>query len=201
MHPEDKALKPERTLGDVALLTFLVYLSIVLIIILFALPLIDSIAVDPQTEYIVMLVAVIVAGTVLTLRVYPARGQRQVEPMPSVLEDLAPSEGPVRARADIARNALEGRTYSRILALQELRELLIRRIMLRRRLTRGEFESLAQDARWLRWTLKDDELKELIEADLRGAVPQADLDPRTKALLADFNLRFEQLVKKVEGFR
>jgi len=198
--PEEKPPKPERAFGDVALLTFLVYVSIILIIILFALPLIDSIAVDPQTEYVAMLVLILIASTVLAVRVYPARNPHHTELQPELLDIEVRSEGPVKARADVVRSALEGRTYSRILALQELRELLIRRMMLRRHLARGEIESLMKDARWLRWTLKDEDLKELLEADLRGAVPQASLDPKTAALLSDFDIKFELLVKKVEGF-
>ncbi|HTY46619.1 MAG TPA: hypothetical protein VMB46_03020 [Methanomassiliicoccales archaeon] len=200
MLPEEKSPKPERAFGDTALLTFLIYVSIILIIILFALPLIDSIAVDPQTEYVAMLVLILIASTVLAVRVYPARSPHHGALQPELLDVEVRSEGPVKARADVVRSALEGRTYSRILALQELRELLIRRMMLRRHLARGEMESLMRDARWLRWTLNDEDLKELLEADLRGAVPQASLDPKTAALVSDFDIKFELLVKKVEGF-
>jgi hypothetical protein len=199
--PEDKK-KTERAPGDIILISYLIYVLVILVLVLFALPVIEAIAVDAQVEFVALLLAVLAVGSAITLLVYPRKKEWEIgEGLTAREEENVQLSGPVKARAETLRNALEGKTYSKILALQELRELLIRRLMLRRHLTRGEVESLMQDARWLKWTLRDDDLRELIAADLRGAVPQADLDPTARALIEEFDLRFKELVRKVEGFQ
>jgi len=186
---------------DPQFIAYLVYAAIVLSVVLALLPVFDAAATDPRLQFAALLGLLSLLALIFLRLAYPYKKPWQIaeeRKEESVLEKI-PSA--MERSAMLLRSALDGSEYSRFLALQELKDLLVRRLMLRRHLTRAEVESLMQDDRWLRHALRDEDLTLLMRHDFKGASFKGEEARGLIGMMTDFEVKFPELLGKVEAFR
>ena len=191
MPVENSDLEP-----DVNLLTYIVAVSLVITFIIVLLPIFDAMAVDPKARLIVSFVFLIVLALVMVRLALPKKKNKELETAKPPKET---ADGGVEMNARMLEAALEGSDYSKYLALKQLKDVAVGRIMLRLHLGREEADALMDDERWLRHVLKDDTLARVVAHDYRGT-PH---DQRERISLSDvldsFDVKFPELLKKVEA--
>lgn len=180
-------------------LAVLIGLGMVITLALLALPLLEAIIQDPKVRWGFLVVVLGVCALALLWVVYPKAGQRSFQMPPERAE--RPSNATER-EAEMVSRALDGAPYSQLLALLELREMAVRRFMLRRHLSRAEAEALLGDPLTAGSLLMDQDLAWLVGADHKGAYePECLAADEGKARVSSFGSRFPILLRKVEEMR
>lgn len=172
--------------------------SLIITILILLIPVFDSMAVDPRVQLIVSFLFLFLLALIMLRLVLPRRAAALLVTAPQRAET---AEGGVESTERLLGDALEGSDYSKYLALKQLRDIAVSRIMLRLHLGREEAESLIGDERWLRHVLKDDTLARVVAHDYHGT-PHG---TREKMLLGDvfesFDVKFPELLSRVEDLR
>jgi hypothetical protein len=186
---------------DPQFIAYLVYAAITLSVVLVLLPVFDATATDPRLQFVALLGLLSLLALIFLRLAYPHKNPWQMaeERKEESVHQEIPSA--MERSAMLLRSALDGSEYSRFLAMQGLKDLLVRRLMLRRHLTRAEVESLIQDDRWLKYTLQDEDLTLLMRHDFKGASLNGEEARGLIEMMTDFDVKFPELLKKVEIFR
>jgi len=162
------------------------------------LPIFEAMSVDPRIQLSISFVFLFALALIMLRLVLPSREQRPFETPHQGTEHV---EGGVESTEKLLEDALKGSDYSKYLALKQLRDIAVSRIILRLHLGREEAEALIGDERWLKHVLKDEELARVVAHDFHGT-PHGQME---RALLGDvfdsFEVKFPELLTKVEEMR
>jgi hypothetical protein len=190
---EESDVEPE-----VRLLGYLVLASILITLLLILLPIFEAMSVDPRLQLSISFVFLFALALIMLRLVLPSRERGPVEAQHHGTERV---EGDVESTEKLLEDALSGSDYSKYMALKQLRDIAVNRVILRLHLGREEAEALMGDERWLRNVLKDEALARVVAHDFHGT-PHGQME---RALLGDvfesFDVKFPELLTKVEEMR
>lgn len=179
--------------GSVALL---VGLGFVVVLALLSFPFLDAIIVDTGVRWGFLVTVLALCALALLWAVYPKRGYR---PMPPLYKETEEEPGAAEREMGMISNALDGSPFSQLHAYLELREMLVRRYMLLHHLPRVEAEAELGNGRTAFRELGDEDLVWLLRFDFKRAYEPSLLEtPEGQGLVADFNSRFPELLRKLE---
>jgi hypothetical protein len=120
--------------------------------------------------------------------------------MPPLYKETEEEPGVAEREMGMISNALDGSPFSQLHAYLELREMLVRRYMLLHHLPRVEAEAELGNGRTALRELGDEDLVWLLRFDFKRAYEPSLLEtPEGQGLVADFNSRFSELLRKLEA--
>jgi hypothetical protein len=100
---------------------------------------------------------------------------------------------------DILDQAFEGNPFSQMLALQELKDLLINRLVLNKYMSRSEVEDMSSDPIWMEAEIDHAELRSLLAADLKQIyAPELSGSAEQKELIAAFPNHYRKILEQLE---
>jgi hypothetical protein len=185
---EDKEFDP---------LNFLITLGALLTMVLLLLIAMQFALVDPGFRFGLLLLGLAIAALVLIGRSYRSRGGNPIFNR----EERQNLEGrnPLQATAEELDLAFEGNPFSQMLALQELKELLVDRLVLRKHVSRSEVMDMASDRIWLREEVSQPELRYLLTIDLKEAyAPELSGSTSQLEMIAAFPNTYERILELLE---
>jgi len=178
----------------------LIVISIVLALVFIALPLVQAAIVDPGVRWFLLFVVFILCAIILLARVYPR--QDTEKPFFHEIAERRKELDSLEERINQLDRALAGEPFSQMIAYQDLRDLLVRRLMLNKHLSRIEVENVLGDRGWLRRDVKDQDLIWLLLTDFNEEYDPAFIsDANSQEVVRSFRTVFPIILKKVERLR
>ena len=153
--------------------------------------------VDPNFRFGLLMLGLGIAAIVLISRSLKAKERGN----PVIAEDRKPpdSKNPLQASVEELGLAFEGNPFSQMLALQELKELLVDRLVLRKHMSRSEIMDMASDSIWLEDEVVQPELRYLLTADLKESyAPEVSGSTRQRELISAFPNRYSRILELLE---
>jgi hypothetical protein len=185
---EDKEFDP---------LNFLITLGAMLGMILLLLIAMQFALVDPDIRFALLLLAFGIAAITLIARSYHPRA---INPA-FVHEDGQSLEGrnPLQSTVEELDLAFEGNPFGQMSALQELKDLLIDRLVLLKHMSRSEVMDMASDQLWLKEEVIQPELRRLLTINLKEAyAPELAGSISQLELIATFPNNYGKILKLLE---
>jgi hypothetical protein len=168
-----------------------------LIIILLLLVAVQFASVDPEIRFGLLLLGLGVAAIVLIGRSSIGRNRQ-----PSFVrgERRGPAaKNALQSTAETLDLAFEGYPFSQMLALQELKELLIDRLVLRKHVSRSVVMEMASDPIWLEEEVDQAELRSLLTIDLKEAyAPELSGSKMQQEMISAFPNYYRRILELLE---
>ena len=178
-------------------LSFLFKIGAVLTAILLLLVALQFALVDPNFRFGLLLLGLGIAAIALIGRSYVKR-ERQI---PFIPEERGSVQGgnDLQSTMETLDLAFQGNPLSQMLALQELRELLIDRLTLRKHLSRSEVMEMASDPIWLEAEVDHAKLRYLLAADLKQLyAPERSGSAMQNQLISSFHDDYRRILEQLE---
>lgn len=177
-------------------LSFLFKIGALLTAILLLLVALQFALVDPNFRFGLLLLGLGIAAIVLIGRSYV----KKVRQIPFIPERGGGQGGnDLQSTVETLDLAFQGNPLSQMLALQELRELLIDRLMLRKHLSRSEVMEMASDPIWLEAEVDQGKLRYLLAADLKQLyAPERSGSTTQKQLISSFHDDYGRILEQLE---
>jgi hypothetical protein len=178
-------------------LNFLIAVGGLLIIILLLLVAVQFASVDPDIRFGLLLLGLGVAAIVLIGRSSIGRNR---QPSFTRGERRGPAaKNALQSTAETLDLAFEGYPFSQMLALQELKELLIDRLVLRKHVPRSVVMEMASDSIWLEEEVDQAELRSLLTIDLKGAyAPELSSSRMQQEMISAFPNDYRRILELLE---
>jgi hypothetical protein len=179
------------------LFNFLFKVGALLTIILLLMVVLQFAIVNPEIRFGLLMLGLGVAAIVLIGR-SNVGGRQQTsfareEPLGSE------SKNALQSTVEALDLAFEGDPFSQMLSLQELKELLIDRLVLRKHMSRSEVLEMASDPFWLEEEVDQKELRFLLTTDLKEAyAPELSGSQMQRELILDFPNRYRGILELLE---
>ena len=183
--------------GEFNPINYLIKVGALLILILLLVIAMQFALVDPNFRFGLLMLGLAIAAIVLVSRSLKAKGRDH----PACAEDRKPPESmnPLQASVEELDMAFEGNPYSQMLALQELKELLVDRLVLRKHMSRSEIKDMASDPIWLEDEVAQPELRFLLSAELKGSyAPELYGSTRQRELISAFPNGYSRILELLE---
>jgi hypothetical protein len=180
--------------------TALVLFCLCIIVIMVFFPAVDFFTTNPGARWVIFVALVSLLAVALLRTVMP-----RTTPAPPPLSE-PPSEkaeeGPVERNLNLVKQALEGSQFSEMTLYNDLKDAFVRRIMLRRHLSRAQVERVLADPDAVRNLIRDDEVASFLIDDLKAEysyLQQGQMP--VVGLQEEFYSRFSRLLRKLEMFQ
>jgi hypothetical protein len=178
-------------------LNYLITVGALLTIIVLLLVAMQFAIIDPGFRFGLLLLGLGIAALVLIGRSGIGRNQQ-----PSfALEERRNREArnALESTVEALDLAFEGTPFSQMLALQELKELLIDRLVLRKHLSRSEVIDMASDPVWLEEEVDQAELRRLLTTDLKQSyAPELSGSRTQQELISAFPIDYRRILELLE---
>jgi hypothetical protein len=194
----DERPKARRTITPfMALVLFCLSIFAIMVF----LPTLDFFITNPEARWVIFVMLVTLLAFALLRTVMP---RTTVVPPPLIESEAEQVEGgPVERNLNLLKQALEGSQFSEMMLYTELKDAFVRRIMLRRHLSRAQVEQIIADSDAVRDLTHDDEVAEFLFNDLKAGYAYEVPPGRgpTVRLQEEFYSRFSRLLRKLEMFQ
>jgi hypothetical protein len=176
---------------------FLFTAGALLTIVLLLLVAVQFAIVDPTIRFGLLMLGLGVAAIVLIGR--SSAGGSQQASFSRVERQGSESKNALQSTVEALDLAFEGNPFSQMMALQELKELLIDRLVLRKHMSRSEVLEMASDQIWLEEEVEQAELRFLLITDLNQAyAPELSGSQMQQGLILDFPNRYRRILELLE---
>ena len=184
---DDRELEP---------LNWLITIGTLLTLVLLLLVALQFAGIDPLFGFGLLLLALGIAGVLLVRHSYA--GTRHEPSFTSVDREAPEAKNGLQSTVENLDLAFAGDQFRQMLALEELRELLVDRLVLRKRLSRAEIGDMASDRIWLEAEVSQAELRWLLAADLRQLYAPAMSSSKRMGPIADFPNYYRRILGLLE---
>ncbi len=146
-------------------LSYLIAVGAVLMIVVLLLVAMQFAIVDPEIRFGLLMLGLGVAAIVLISRSY--RPMDQTASFAREERQEADEMSALQSTVEYLDLAFEGNPFGQMVAMQELKDLLIDRLVLTKRMSRSEIMEMATDPIWLEAEVSQAELRYLLTAELK----------------------------------
>jgi len=180
----------------VTIMAIVTGIAVVLSLFVLSLPAIDVLVTDAGIRWAFFLIICVLLALLLLRIAYPGSGGQFARFETSPEE----SAGPVRRMSSIIEKGIGGDSMSQMAAYLELKKAAIRHVSVLRMISQDEMESLLRDKDRLAKVIHDEDIVELVTADLHRAFlnPHSPLDSMWRF---SFDVRFNSLLGKLEDWQ
>ena len=178
-------------------LNFLIAVGAVLIIVLFLFVAMQLAIVDPEIRFGLLLFGLGVAAVVLISQSY----KQKIRQLPFISEESHEAEGmsALQSTMDYLDLAYGGRPLGQMMALQELKELLINHLVFSKHMSRQEIMEMASDPIWLEAEINQADLRFLLTADLKLLyATELSGSEMQKGLISSFPDNYVRILEQLE---
>ncbi len=178
-------------------LNWLITIGTLLTLALLLLILMQFASVDPLLKFGLLLLGLGIAGIILVRRSY-FRASPQ-PPLSPAAREVPEAKSGLQSTVENLDLAFKGDKFRQMLALEELKELLIERLALRKRLSRSDVTAIATDPIWLEAEVGQAELRWLLAVNLRGLyAPALSGSSKRTSPIADFPNYYRRILELLE---
>jgi hypothetical protein len=180
------------------MVTIIVGIAMVLSLFILSLPVIDVLITDAGIRWAFFLIVCVLLALFLLRAAYPRRARRFAQSQ--IGHEERESVGPVHRMASMIERGTESHSMSQMAAYLELKKAAIRRVMVQRRISQDDMESILRDKGKLSEVVLDDDLVELMTTDLNRTF-LTPFPPSNSKWRSSFEVRFKSLLDKLEDWQ